>query len=108
MIDVILTDREFSRGAQLGVTRRLESMRLGFRDRNLGATNSDAEQWYANIAGALGELAAAKALNVYWPASVNAKKMSQICRRAGKSVPGRNRITICSSDPMTQTASNIS
>jgi hypothetical protein len=60
--------------SQVGSMRQLESVRLGFRDRNRAATNSDAEKWYSHIAGALGELAAAKALNVYWPASVNARK----------------------------------
>jgi hypothetical protein len=44
------------------------------KERNGASRSSTAEAWFFNVVGAQGEMAAAKALGIYWPASVNAGK----------------------------------
>jgi hypothetical protein len=66
-----LTPPEQLLAATVGSRRRVHSIQRGHSHRH----GADPKlQWDININGALGELAAAKALNVYWPASVNAPK----------------------------------
>ena len=74
MISVVLTANEMYVASMVGLRRRLSSMSLGFLERNGAASASIAEAWYYNIVGAQGEMAGAKALGVYWPASINAAK----------------------------------
>lgn len=55
--------------ATIGVQRRIESQRKGLKDRpGFQLVN---EVWDLDINGACGELAVAKALGMYWPASIN-------------------------------------
>ena len=74
MTPVVLTANEMYVAAMVGVRRRLSSMSAGFLERNGAASASIAEAWYYNIVGAQGEMAAAKALGVYWPSSIGAEK----------------------------------
>lgn len=73
--DVIeLNWREKTHAHSVGSSRRLNSQKRGDKDGRGIEDKSDAEQLFANIAGALGELVFAKGANFYWPASVNAVK----------------------------------
>lgn len=65
-VKVTLTPGEARLAASVGVERRIQSILAGDKQRH-GTT----ETWTLNIDGALGELAAAKALGIYWPATVN-------------------------------------
>lgn len=65
-VKVTLTVAEARMAAAVGVERRIQSVLAGDKQRH-GATDT----WTLNIDGALGELAAAKALGIFWPASVN-------------------------------------
>lgn len=71
---VMLSPHEMYLASMVGVRRRLASLHAGMSERNGASRHSIAEQWFFNVVGAQGELAAAKALQVYWPASINAKK----------------------------------
>ena len=57
---------------QVGSVRQAEATRRGCRNR-IPIINS-AGEWSVHISGALGEMAAVKALGTFWPASVNAAK----------------------------------
>lgn len=60
---VKLTWAEMLHGAQIGVMRHLKNRIL---DRRRDGYGLDSLGWNENVHGALGELALAKALNVYW------------------------------------------
>jgi hypothetical protein len=66
-IEVRLTPSELLIGAQVAVMRRIKSISRGGTEKH--GLNRD--PWDANINGALGEIAAAKALGRYWDASVD-------------------------------------
>lgn len=62
-------------GAFTGVTRRVESIRKGYKN-SKGFDRDDV--WDIDINGACAELAAAKCMNRYWNASVNGFKKGDI------------------------------
>jgi len=66
-ITVRLTPSELFIGAQVAAMRRIKSLSRGGKEKH--GLNRD--PWDANINGALGEIAAAKALGRYWDASVD-------------------------------------
>lgn len=67
---------EIAIAAQVGLHRHLAAMRRGLQDKH--GADSSADGWQLHIEGALGELAAAKALGVYWSGSVNTFKAVDI------------------------------
>lgn len=67
-VNVTLTPAEQLVACQIGCLRQVSSLTAGLRDRH-GAAKRDG--WSLHIEGAAGELAAAKAVGRYWPASVN-------------------------------------
>jgi hypothetical protein len=69
-----LTPQELYLSSVVGVRRRIESMRRGCSERNGLDREKVASAWYYNLVGAMGEVAAARALNVYWPATINQRK----------------------------------
>lgn len=71
---VTLTPQECYLSSMVGLRRRLASKTDGKRERNGADRASEAEAWFFNVVGAMGEMAASKALGVYWPASINAPK----------------------------------
>lgn len=70
-VEVKLEWHEVLSGAMVGVVRKVECMRLGKRDA-YGARYG--HKWTVDIEGALGEVAVAKFLGVYWWAGVNVWK----------------------------------
>lgn len=56
--------------AQVGVMRNVSAIRAGKTNQH----GFDEDGWNIHIEGACGELAAAKALNIYWDGSVNTFK----------------------------------
>lgn len=71
---VTLTPQEMYVSSLVGVRRRLASTGAGKQERNGADRLDNAAAWYMNVVGAQGECAAAKALGLYWPASINAAK----------------------------------
>lgn len=71
---VTLTWQEIVIASNVGLRRRIESMRRGFDERNGAERSEEARLWYYNIVGACGEAAVAKAMNLYWPAAINQRK----------------------------------
>jgi hypothetical protein len=65
-----LTDSEVEMAAQVGLRRQLEALRKGLPDKH----GYEGDGWGIHIEGALGELALAKFLGVYWDGSVNTFK----------------------------------
>lgn len=76
-MEVRLEWHEVVMGAQIGMTRQIEALRRGLKDRR----KDIARTWDIHICGALGEMAAAKALNVHWSGSVNTFKGADIGQR---------------------------
>lgn len=70
MIQVSLSPQEMYLASIVGVRRRLTSR----TERNGADRATTAESWYYNVVGAQGEMAAAKALGLYWAATINAEK----------------------------------
>lgn len=66
MIEVTLTPNELHFAAMVGLRRRTISLKRDYAERNGMAVRTVAEAWWHNIKGAIGELAAAKALGRYW------------------------------------------
>lgn len=72
---VTLTWQEIRLAAEVGVTRRIVSM----RDNRLNAAGYRGnEPWDVDILGAMGEVAVAKALCLYWSPSVNTFKLPDV------------------------------
>jgi hypothetical protein len=69
---VTLTPWEMRVAMTVGALRHAEAVRQGRRDAH--GYPSDRDGWGDHIEGAGGELAVARVLNVYWPASVNTWK----------------------------------
>ncbi len=65
---------EVSRAALVGVSRNVEAMRKGYRQKLRGKD----ESWERHVLGALGECAFAKATNRYWSGSVNTFKAADV------------------------------
>lgn len=63
MTDIVLTPSEILQGALVGVLRQSRAMQNGWKPA-AGATED--RHWQIHIAGALGEVAVAKYLGVYW------------------------------------------
>lgn len=61
-------------GAIVGIIRRVSSLKAGDRDRLV----SDEDPWVVDIRGALGEMALAKALNIYWKPGVRTFKAPDV------------------------------
>lgn len=64
-LQVTLTVAEARIAASIGIERQLQALQL-----NLNPGHGALDTWSIHIEGAAGELAAAKALGVYWPATV--------------------------------------
>lgn len=75
MIAVKLTYAEVQAAALTGVQRHVESLKAGHQNRY--AANKD-NAWQLDIQGALGEMAVAKALGIFWSHSVNAFKAPDV------------------------------
>ena len=67
---VILTVGELHLAAQNGCLRQIESMSRNLPDKH----GFDGPGWNIHVEGAAGEIAAAKALNMYWGGTVNTFK----------------------------------
>jgi len=65
-----LANHEVGAAVRVGGLRHWEAVRGGMADRH----GFDGDGWGVHIEGALGEMAAAKALNIYWDGSVNTFK----------------------------------
>lgn len=72
-MNVTLEWFEVSRAALVGVSRNVEAMRKGCKNRL-----PISDEWSIHILGALGECAFAKATNRYWNGSVNTFKDADI------------------------------
>ena len=70
-IKVSLNWREIFSAAEIGISRHIESEKKGLKNKH-GLNSYDG--WRVNIEGAIGELAYAKAMNKFWPMSVNTFK----------------------------------
>jgi len=77
MTTIILTEQEMRLAADVGVTRRIVSMRQKLRD-SAGYAGSAGGVWQMDILGAMGELAVAKSLNAYWTPGVNTFKLPDV------------------------------
>jgi hypothetical protein len=65
---VRLTEMEMRIGCLVGSARHIESLQSARRDAHGKGADGG---WTEHINGACGEMAAAKALNLYWPAHIN-------------------------------------
>jgi len=72
-IPIETTQFEIRQGALCGVERKISSLERGLRTAG-DASGKDDDSWTHDIEGALGEMAAAKALNIYWGGSVDTFK----------------------------------
>jgi len=68
MNDITLAPNEMTTAALVGASRALESKTRGLKDRH----GFSGGCWETQIEGAAGEMAAAKAMGLYWDGSVNA------------------------------------
>jgi hypothetical protein len=75
IVTVKLTSAELMLGGNVGVMRRVASIQNG-NNPNWHAKDSS---WATDIDGALGEMAVAKHLGVYWEPSVNTFKAADLC-----------------------------
>ena len=71
MIEVTLTLSEVMSAAVIGISRQLQSMKMNLTNQH----GTEGNDWQIHIEGALGECAAAKAIDRYWPATVGTFKM---------------------------------
>ena len=60
---------EMYMGANVGIGRTIESMRNQLNDRKWGKDTD--RRWELDIQAAMSEMAAAKALDIYWSGSIN-------------------------------------
>lgn len=74
MIEVTLEHYECGMAAQVGIARQLAAIRDGKRNAH-GMTGLG---WDEHVEGAAGELAAAKALGIYWDGSVDTYKRPDV------------------------------
>jgi len=72
--EVHLSPNEMYLASIVGLRRQLSSKIFNHRQTYGSETNSIEKRWYINVMGAQGEMAGAKALGLYWHASVNAPK----------------------------------
>ena len=68
MIDVRLDWSECDFGGGVAIRRRVKAVAMG-RELVYGADADEDKVWDYHVLGTLGEMAAAKALNLYWPAA---------------------------------------
>lgn len=73
-MEVRLEWHEVQMGAQVGLARHVEAIRKGLIDRRKDISRT----WDQHICGALGEMAAAKALNRHWSGGINTFKGADI------------------------------
>jgi hypothetical protein len=73
-MEIKLTSHEVGAAVRVGGLRNWQSIRAGLHD----AHGYDGDGWGIHIEGAMGEMAAAKALNVYWDGSVNSFKTNDL------------------------------
>lgn len=83
---VTLTWNEAAMAADVGRRRQLESLRSGLRDKH----GYEGDGWGNHIEGAMGEIALAKHLGVYWDGSINTFKANDL---PGLQVRTRSRPT---------------
>jgi len=84
-IDVKLDKYEVEAAAAVGLKRRIES---SFKKLKSGSDSSQLERWGVDIEGALAELAAAKALNIYYGFHYNTfKKLADVGKYEIRSSP---------------------
>lgn len=74
MKEITLSHYEVASAVLVGIKRRFESVKRGNVDRNGMEFKNDAEQWGANVSGALGELVFSKFLGIHWNPTINAPK----------------------------------
>lgn len=67
---ITLTWQEVGQGAWTGIQRQMHAL----KDGRANVFGFDGDDWGIHIEGACGEIAAAKAMNRYWSASVNTFK----------------------------------
>jgi hypothetical protein len=72
MIDVELTSAEVVTAAMVGVYRHVQALFAGYKP-NAGFRDPD-KAWHIHIEGACGEMAVAKAMKMFWSASVGTFK----------------------------------
>jgi hypothetical protein len=73
-MQINLNSHEVGAAVRVGALRHWEAVRGGMADRH----GFDGDGWGVHIEGALGEIAAAKALNIYWDGSVNTFKADDL------------------------------
>lgn len=69
-MNIILTSAEMAAAAIIGTNRNIAAIQQGLPDAN----GHQGSGWNLHIEGACGEIALAKALNIYWSASINTFK----------------------------------
>jgi hypothetical protein len=74
-IAVTLSSQELQQAALVGVMRHTESLRMGLKNLYAAAAGG---AWEKNIEGACGEMAVARALDLYWGYDVNTFKAGDI------------------------------
>ena len=70
-MNVTLTWQEVAQGAWTGTQRQMHAL----KDRRTSVFGFEGDDWGIHIEGACGEIAAAKAMDRYWSASVNTFKV---------------------------------
>ena len=73
-MEVRLEWHEVQMAAQVGLARHVEAIRKGLTDRRKDISRT----WDQHICGALGELAAAKALDCHWSGGINTFKGADV------------------------------
>ena len=74
-VDITLEYSEVLYAAQAGIYRRVNSMRRGFKDKDL---DDNRDVWDIDIEGACAEMAYAKASGVYWGGHINSFKAPDV------------------------------
>lgn len=101
-IQIHLTPSEIYQAATCGMQRNIRALTRGY-DRGWAHMNP----WASHIEGAAGELAVAKALGVYWPASLTSFKGADIQIQGGEIEVKLNLTRPDDGDLMVHTTSDV-